>query len=131
MLLVIGRAALFQNNLRHTGVKSLDEGDPPMFLQSYSSTLALSLASLTLAIVATSAHHVFRLGPELVLVTMLVFVTPLVLMALYVKTKHRALLIAYGIYVTSRKVIGLFLEQFRLQFVPVLHRLQGRLAAQG
>ena len=33
--------------------------------------------------------------------------------------------------VTSRKVIGLFLEQFRLQFVPVLHRLQGRLAAQG
>ena len=33
--------------------------------------------------------------------------------------------------VTSRKVIGLFLEQLRLQFVPVLHRLQGRLAAQG
>ena len=33
--------------------------------------------------------------------------------------------------VTSRKVIGLFLEQVRLQFVPVLHRLQGRPAAQG
>jgi len=33
--------------------------------------------------------------------------------------------------VTSRKVIGLLLEQFWLHFVPVLHRLQGRLAAQG
>ena len=36
-----------------------------------------------------------------------------------------------ALVVTSRKVVGLFLEQFRLQFVPVLHRLQGRLAAQG
>lgn len=71
-----------------------------MFLQSYHRALALSLASLTLAIVATSAHHVFRLGSELVPVTLLVFVTPLVLMALYVKTKHRTLLIAYGIYTT-------------------------------
>jgi len=33
--------------------------------------------------------------------------------------------------VTSRKVIWLFPEQLWLQFVPVLHRLQGRLAAQG
>ena len=33
--------------------------------------------------------------------------------------------------VTSRKVIGLFPEQFWLEFVPVLHRLQGGLAAQG
>ena len=33
--------------------------------------------------------------------------------------------------VTSRTVIWLFLEQLRLKFVPVLHRLQGRLAAQG
>ena len=33
--------------------------------------------------------------------------------------------------VTSRKVIWLFLERFRLRFVPVLHRLQGRLAARG
>ena len=71
-----------------------------MFLQSYHRVLALSLASLTLAIVATSAHHVFRLGSGLVPVTLLVFVTPLVLMALYIKTKHRALLVAYGIYTT-------------------------------
>ena len=35
------------------------------------------------------------------------------------------------LHITSRKVIGLFLEQLRLQFVPVLHRLQGRLAAEG
>ena len=33
--------------------------------------------------------------------------------------------------VTSRQVVWLFLEQLRLEFVPVLHRLQGRLAAQG
>ena len=33
--------------------------------------------------------------------------------------------------VTSRKVIWLFPEQFRLQFVPVLDRLQGCFAAQG
>ena len=33
--------------------------------------------------------------------------------------------------VTSRQVIWLFPEQLRLQFVPVLHGLQGCLAAQG
>ena len=33
--------------------------------------------------------------------------------------------------VTSRKVVWLLLEQLRLDFVPVLHRLQGRPAAQG
>lgn len=33
--------------------------------------------------------------------------------------------------VTSRKVVRLFLEQFRFEFVPFLHRLQGRLAAEG
>ena len=32
--------------------------------------------------------------------------------------------------VTSLTVVWLFLEQLRLEFVPVLHRLQGRLAAQ-
>ena len=34
-------------------------------------------------------------------------------------------------HVTSRKVIWLFFEQLWFEFVPVLHRLQGRLAAQG
>jgi hypothetical protein len=33
--------------------------------------------------------------------------------------------------VTSRKVVGLFPEQLWFEFVPVLHRLQGRFAAQG
>ena len=33
--------------------------------------------------------------------------------------------------VTSRTVIWLFVEQFWFEFVPVLHCLQGRLAAQG
>jgi hypothetical protein len=35
------------------------------------------------------------------------------------------------LYVTSRKVVRLFSEPLGLQFVPVLHRLQGGLAAQG
>jgi hypothetical protein len=33
--------------------------------------------------------------------------------------------------VTSRRVVGLLSEQLWLQFVPVFHRLQGRVAAQG
>ena len=37
----------------------------------------------------------------------------------------------YVLVVTSRKVVWLFLEQLRLDFVPALHRLQGRPAAQG
>lgn len=39
----------------------------------------------------------------------------------------------YGvsIAVTSRKVVWLLLEQHRLDFVQILHRLQGRPAAQG
>ena len=41
------------------------------------------------------------------------------------------LVLATIITVTSRKVIWLFLEQLRFQLVPVLHCLQGRLAAQG
>ena len=37
----------------------------------------------------------------------------------------------YCIFVTSRQVVRLFLEQLWFEFVPFLHRLQGRLAAQG
>lgn len=33
--------------------------------------------------------------------------------------------------VTSRQVVGLFLEQLRFEYVPALHRLQGRLTVQG
>jgi hypothetical protein len=36
-----------------------------------------------------------------------------------------------AIIVTSREVVRLLSEQLRFEFVPVLHRLQGRLAAQG
>ena len=35
------------------------------------------------------------------------------------------------LHVTSRKVVGLFSEQLWFEFVPVLHGLQGRFAAQG
>ena len=34
------------------------------------------------------------------------------------------------VVVTSRTVVWLFVEQFWFEFVPVIHRLQGRLAAQ-
>jgi hypothetical protein len=30
-----------------------------------------------------------------------------------------------SVVVTSREVVWLFLEQLRLEFVPILHRLQG------
>jgi len=36
-----------------------------------------------------------------------------------------------SLIVTSRQVVWLLLEQFRLEFVPVFHCLQGRFAAQG
>ena len=35
------------------------------------------------------------------------------------------------LFVTSRQVVWLFPEQLWFEFVPILHRLQGRLAAQG
>ena len=36
-----------------------------------------------------------------------------------------------SVTVTSRQVVGLFLEQLRFEYVPALHRLQGRLTVQG
>ena len=45
--------------------------------------------------------------------------------------RRRGKRIVVGVTVTSRKVVWLFLEQLRLDFVPALHRLQGRPAAQG
>lgn len=47
---------------------------------------AHALVSLLLTIVATGVHHIFRLGPELVPVTLAAFAIPIVLMALY---RHR------------------------------------------
>ena len=38
--------------------------------------------------------------------------------------------VGHPLPVTSRQVVWLFLEQFWLEFVPVLHPLQGRLAHQ-
>ena len=35
-----------------------------------------------------------------------------------------------GLLVTSREVVWLFFEQLRSEFVPVLHRLQGRSGCQ-
>jgi 5-methylcytosine-specific restriction protein A len=47
------------------------------------------------------------------------------------KLRYSSRSLATILGVTSRKVIGLFSEQLGLEFVPVLHRLQGRLASEG
>ena len=39
--------------------------------------------------------------------------------------------LSYVLYVTSRKIVWLLLEQIGLERVAILHRLQGRPAAQG
>ena len=77
-----------------------------MFMLSNCRTKSLSLVSLLLVIVTTAVHHIFRLGPELVPVSIVMLGVPVVILALYEKTKHHALLIAYGIY--SALVIFLF-----------------------
>ena len=48
----------------------------------------------------------------------------------YSKRRRQKLMQIYDILVvTSRKVVWLFFEQLRLEFVPVFHHLQGRFAA--
>ncbi len=42
----------------------------------------------------------------------------------HIREQHRL-----SLYVTSREVVRLFLEQLRFDFVPVFHYLQGRFAA--
>lgn len=57
-----------------------------------------SLAALVATLLTTGIHHVFRLGPELILPTAIGVAVPIVLWVLYERSGKPALLWAYGAY---------------------------------
>ena len=57
-----------------------------------------SFASLVATLVATGIHHVFRLGPELILPVAIGIAIPIVLWTLHARTGKPALLWAYAAY---------------------------------
>lgn len=57
-----------------------------------------SLATLVATLIATGLHHIFRLGPELILATAVGITLPIVLWALYARSGNPALQWAYGAY---------------------------------
>jgi len=57
-----------------------------------------SLATLVATLLATGIHHIFRLGPALILPTAIGLAVPIVLWALYARSGKPALLWAYGAY---------------------------------
>jgi hypothetical protein len=56
-----------------------------------------SLATLAATLVATGIHHIFRLGPGLVIPTLIGLALVVVLWALYAKTRRMGFLAAYGV----------------------------------
>ena len=58
----------------------------------------LSLASLVATLLATGVHHVFRLGPELIIPALVGVGLPVVLFAFYQRTGTRLLLWLYAGY---------------------------------
>lgn len=58
----------------------------------------LSLATLLATLVMTGIHHVFRLGPALIVPAVIGIILPIVLLAIYRRTASRAVLAAYGVY---------------------------------
>ena len=65
----------------------------------FKTTPALSsLATLVATLLATGIHHIFRLGPELILPTAVGVTVPIVLWALYARSGKAELLWAYGAY---------------------------------
>ena len=59
---------------------------------------ALSHASLTLTLAATGIHHIFRLGTELIPVTLAAMAVPWLLLFAYDRFRHWAALVAYAAY---------------------------------
>ena len=57
-----------------------------------------SLVALVTTLIATGIHHIFRLGPALLLPTAIGIAVPVVLWVLYVRTGKAALLWAYTLY---------------------------------
>lgn len=66
---------------------------------SKTSSALVSLVTLVATLLATGIHHIFRLGPELILPTAIGVAVPLVLWVLYRRTGRAALLWAYAAYV--------------------------------
>lgn len=58
----------------------------------------LSLLSLVGAIGATGVHHVFRLGPMLIVPSVIALLLPIALMLLWRRTGRGALLAAYAVF---------------------------------
>lgn len=58
----------------------------------------ISITALTATLAATGIHHVFRLGAELIVPTLIAVALGIVLWVLYAKTRRLALLIAYGVF---------------------------------
>lgn len=58
----------------------------------------LSLASLLATLAVTGVHHIFRLGPALVIPAVIGIILPIVLLIVYRRTASRAVLAAYGVY---------------------------------
>lgn len=54
--------------------------------------------TLTATLVATGVHHIFRLGPELILPTLIGSTLPLVLLSLYDRFQRRWLAYVYSAY---------------------------------
>jgi hypothetical protein len=57
-----------------------------------------SLVTLVTTLIATGIHHIFRLGPALILPTAIGMAVPFVLWVLYARTGKPALLWAYAAY---------------------------------
>ena len=58
----------------------------------------LSLATLLLTLVATGVHHIFRLGPELILPMLIALTLATALWILYQRTEQRVFLLAYAVF---------------------------------
>lgn len=58
----------------------------------------ISIATLTATLVTTGIHHIFRLGAELIVPTLIAMALGIVLWALYSRTRRFALLSAYGLF---------------------------------
>jgi len=72
----------------------------------------LSWVWITIMMVITSIHHVFRLGYELVPLTIGLTVLPYVLMRWYASTRNTAVMKTYSVYITLMFIWFGFIDGF-------------------
>jgi hypothetical protein len=60
----------------------------------------MSLISITLTALITSIHHIYRLGPGLIIPTMIITLLPYALMRWFNATEKKAALLGYGLVTT-------------------------------